>query len=312
MDRILIVEDESIIALNLRQTLLRLGYDVVGMAGTGVEAVNLAERGQPELVLMDINLGPGEDGIATAARIMQQRRSAVIYLTAYSEDATLRRARETAPYGYLLKPFSERELHATIQMALERFRTHAALADGEERLRLALEAAEMGSWELDLQSGRLCRQGSTDRLFGVDTQTFEGNWEALLERVTPEDRGGVRLALAKAVDEHALMSIEFRGQRPDGTRPWLRLQARSYGDPGVPPRLIGVAQDVTARRQAESALRRAATVFRATREAIFIADAQLRLVSVNEAFSTVTGHMAADVIGRRVDGWLLRPAFRSN
>ena len=182
LKRILIVEDEGIVALNMQHSLKRLEYDVVGIAGTSTEALALAQTERPDLVLMDINLGAGGDGIDTAARLLAHRRTPVIFLTAYSEDATLKRASDTGPYGYLLKPFSERELHATIQMALERSRSDAALADGEERLRLALDAAEMGSWELDIDSGRLQRQGLTDHLFGVDAQTFDGTWVGCLAR----------------------------------------------------------------------------------------------------------------------------------
>ena len=305
MKRILIVEDEGIVALNMQHSLKRLEYDVVGIAGTSTEALALAQTERPDLVLMDINLGAGGDGIDTAARLLAHRRTPVIFLTAYSEDATLKRASATGPYGYLLKPFSERELHATIQMALERSRSDAALADGEERLRLALDAAEMGSWELDIDSGRLQRQGLTDHLFGVDAQTFDGTWAALLDRVAPEDHAAVGKALAEAVDRGGLMSVDFRGLRATGARPWLRVQAKSYVRPGAPPRLIGVVQDISAQRQSEIALRQAAAVFSTTKEAIFIADAQLRLVAVNQAFSTITGHAAVDVIGRRIDEWLL-------
>jgi len=94
------------------------------------------------VVLMDINIEGDIDGIETAARIPTQYGAAVIYLTAYSEQATLDRARTTNPYGYLVKPFSERELHATIQMALGRFQSDSALAQTSERLRAATEAAD--------------------------------------------------------------------------------------------------------------------------------------------------------------------------
>ena len=306
MNRILIVEDESIVALNMQRTLSRLGYEVVGVAGTSAEAISLARAERPDLVLMDINLGRGGDGIETAAQLSRERQTPVIYLTAYSEEATLKRARETAPYGYLLKPFSERELHATIQMALERARADAALVDGEERSRLALESAGSGSWELDTESGSLRCHGLADHLFGVEGQAFKDSWTALLARVVPEDREAVRQALAEAVDRGGLMTVEFRILRADGTRPWLRVQARNYGRPGEPARLIGVAQDISVSRAGEAAMRQAATVFSSSKEAIFIADAGLHLVAVNDAFSAATGHALADVIGRRIDDWLLR------
>lgn len=138
--RILVVDDDSVIALLLQRTLARLGYEVAAVASTRGQAVEMAQRTQPDLVLMDINLGPGGDGIQAAETIVLQRRTPVIFLTAYSEDAVLGRARGSGAYGYLLKPFSERGLHATIQMALERYRSESLLADSESRLKHALDA----------------------------------------------------------------------------------------------------------------------------------------------------------------------------
>ncbi|VTU29476.1 response regulator [Variovorax sp. RA8] len=138
--RILVVDDDSVIALLLQRTLARLGYEVAGVASTRDQAVEMAQRTQPDLVLMDINLGPGGDGIQAAEAIVHQRRTPVIFLTAYSEDPVLGRARGSGAYGYLLKPFSERGLHVTIQMALERYRSESLLADSERRLKHALDA----------------------------------------------------------------------------------------------------------------------------------------------------------------------------
>src|SRR2546430_17420170 len=109
----------------------------------------MAEQTHPDRVLMDIRIEGDGDGIETATRLNSVYPVPVVYLTAHSEDTTLDRARATRPYGYLLKPFSEREMHATIQMALERHRFEGALQRSEERLRLALEAADMGILDLD-------------------------------------------------------------------------------------------------------------------------------------------------------------------
>src|SRR3569623_2800467 len=124
--RVLLVEDERIPAFNLQQGLRRLGYDVPSIAPSGSNALELIERDQPDIVLMDIHLEGDIDGIETAGRIPPERMIPVIYLTAYSEESTLKRAAETKPYGYLLKPFSDRELHATIQMAMQRHATELA------------------------------------------------------------------------------------------------------------------------------------------------------------------------------------------
>ena len=118
--RVMVVEDERIVALHLRQQLVKLGYEVAEFAASGEQALRQVAAAQPDLILMDIHIDGSLDGIETAARLPADDRIPVIYLTAYSEEATLERARATKPYGYLVKPFAERELHATIQMALQR------------------------------------------------------------------------------------------------------------------------------------------------------------------------------------------------
>lgn len=127
--KVMVVEDERIVALNLQQRLIKLGYDVPIICARGEQALSSIELSQPDIVLMDINIEGDIDGIETATRLAQTDDVPVVFLTAYSEDATLKRAQAARPYGYLLKPFSERELHATIQMALERYKLHLKAQD---------------------------------------------------------------------------------------------------------------------------------------------------------------------------------------
>ena len=134
MHKIMVVEDERIVALHMKQQLLKLGYDVVAVAATGEKALKAVAELHPDIVLMDIHIEGDIDGIEVASQIVAGPGTPVIYLTAYSEEATLARARATKPYGYLVKPFSERELHATIQMAIERYRGDQALRAAERRL----------------------------------------------------------------------------------------------------------------------------------------------------------------------------------
>lgn len=118
--RILIVEDELIVAEDLRTTLGSLGYDVVGIAGSGERAIELAEEKEPEIILMDIMLSGSLDGIATAGRIQTKHAIPVIYVTAYADEALITRAKMTEPFGYIVKPFNEREIQSNIEIALYR------------------------------------------------------------------------------------------------------------------------------------------------------------------------------------------------
>jgi CheY-like chemotaxis protein len=118
--KILVVEDEMIISLEITATLRRLGYEVVGHAITGVDAVRLAEEEEPDLILMDIRLKGEMDGIAAASRIREHNDRPVIFLTAHSDDVTLERAIAVSPSGYLIKPFKDRELYSSIELALHK------------------------------------------------------------------------------------------------------------------------------------------------------------------------------------------------
>ncbi|SRR5258708_1463671 len=119
MAKILIVEDEQIIALELQARLKRLGYDVPVVVSSGEEALQQAFTTRPDLILMDIALSGKIDGIETARQLREQLDIPSIYLTARVDEATLARVKPTKPLGYILKPYVEKTLHQTIQMALE-------------------------------------------------------------------------------------------------------------------------------------------------------------------------------------------------
>ena len=134
--RVLIVEDEPITALDLRARLETLGYAVPAIAASGKEAIGQAAEIRPDLALMDIRLAGDMDGITAAEIIRARFNIPVVYLTAYSDDETLQRAAITEPFGYLLKPFSERELRTTIEVALHKHQSEAALEASRRQLRL--------------------------------------------------------------------------------------------------------------------------------------------------------------------------------
>jgi len=122
MKRILIVEDSALVALEISETLKNLGYTVVGEAASGLEAIDLARDLKPDLVLMDIILKGDMDGIEAADRIYSSYDIPVIYLTAHSDEATLERALKTNAFGYLIKPFNDRELYSNIEITLHKHR----------------------------------------------------------------------------------------------------------------------------------------------------------------------------------------------
>lgn len=132
---ILLVEDEGIVAQDLKETLTRLGYRVTGIASEGAQAVKMAQELQPELVVMDVSLRGELDGIQAARLIQERSQIPVIFLTGHSDPATLQRAVLTGPLGYILKPFQEVELRCAIEVAMHKHRADVAMREREEALR---------------------------------------------------------------------------------------------------------------------------------------------------------------------------------
>lgn len=122
MKKILIVEDSALVALEISETLKNLGYSVVGEAASGLEAIEMARDLKPDLVLMDIILKGDMDGIEAAERIYSNYDIPIIYLTAHSDEATLERALKTNAFGYIIKPFNDRELYSNIEITLHKHR----------------------------------------------------------------------------------------------------------------------------------------------------------------------------------------------
>lgn len=124
---IFIVEDESIVAKDIQNSLTKLGYNVVGFANNGKDAIDKITELMPDLVLMDIMIKGGLTGIEVSEKIKEKMNVPVIFLTAYADEGTLARAKITEPYGYILKPFKEIDLHSTIEMAVYKHQKDSAL-----------------------------------------------------------------------------------------------------------------------------------------------------------------------------------------
>jgi response regulator NasT len=140
--RVLIVDDEAIIRMGLRAMLEEKGYQVIGEAGDGDRALELAKLLKPDLIFLDIKM-PGMDGIETAAAIMRDRPTPIILLTAYSDRSLINRAKEAGVLAYLMKPFKESDLVPTIEIALARFQEIQALRREVGDLKETLETRKL-------------------------------------------------------------------------------------------------------------------------------------------------------------------------
>lgn len=168
--KIFLVEDEALIALELRDRLEGLGHEVCGHAARGDEALARIPWAAPDLVLMDVGLGEGMDGIETASRLRERSPAPVVFLTAYADPATLERAKAVEPFGYLVKPFDERELHATIEMALYKHRMERERERLRQELATALARVKVLSGLLPICAG--CKKIRDDKGYWQQIEAY--------------------------------------------------------------------------------------------------------------------------------------------
>jgi PAS domain S-box-containing protein len=440
--RILIVEDEHVVAEQLRQSLTSQGYDVVGVAHSGEQAVEKGGGSLPGLVVMDIMLTGQMDGISAAQRL-QPLGIPVVYLTAYSDRHLLDRAQHTEPLAYVMKPVKSGELGAVIQLALfkqeqerkreeqgarrlaarreadeqfrlmvagvtdyaiftldpagnidswnrgaekingysqeeilgrpygvlftredrernvpsrelEEARQHGvaddtrwlvrqngqaywaegtlsaihdeagvltgfakitrdstdrkqmqdALREGEERLRIALQAARTGTWHWDIRTNRDTLDDNLRALFGLRPEEVPEKIEDFYALVHPEDRSRVQAAFEKTRREGVHLDTEFRVVRPDGSGRWFIDQGEVMrDDTGEPLYMTGACVDITERKQAEEALRESEERFRLFVNnvhdyALFQMDTDGQIATWNSGAERVLGYTAEEIIGQ--------------
>lgn len=265
--RIQVVEDENIVAKDLAGRLTSLGYEVTGIAGTGEDAIAKALSDRPDLVLMDVRLRGEMDGVQAAEKIRDELGTAVVFLTAYSDDETLSRAKHTEPYGYLLKPFEERELRTTIEIALHRNKMEKKLRANEQWLATTLRsigdavlatdtegkitfmnpvAESLTGWSFEQASGRML--ADVFNLVNKETRKPSGDLVSLVLR------DGMPMA---SREEHVVLIARGGMETPidDCAAPIRDDKMHITG-------VVLVFRDVTERRLAEQILRQHADYLR--------------------------------------------------
>jgi putative nucleotidyltransferase with HDIG domain len=229
--RILVVEDESLVARDIQNMLRSLGYEVTGIVASGELAIRNALVSVPDLVLMDIVLKGDIDGIAAAEKLWEEYGIPVIYLTAYADETTFERAKLTKPFGYLLKPFEERELQTTIEMALYKSKMEMRLREREQWLSTILRSIGDGIIAADARGRIEFMNPLAERLTGW-------SHEEALERPLGE-------------------VFAAGASRSGGTFP-IELSSAPIIDGKKGPRgSVYVFRDITRRKESEDRLRRA-------------------------------------------------------
>jgi diguanylate cyclase (GGDEF)-like protein len=258
---VLVVEDEALIAYDIESVLVGFGYRVPAMASNTEEALRAVTAFRPDLVLLDMRLKGGDDGVATAAAIRMCRPTPIVFLSSHSDDATIARAREVEPYGYLLKPFNDRELLATLEMAWQRHlreqalvRQGGVLADvvnGVQEAILAVDRDGRVLFANDAALRAVGETGASDR----SSWTVGGDCICLADGKTPCPPDA--LPLARALQGESVRNVEL------SVRPPALAEGRLYSVNATPlfgldgdiTGAVAVGRDVTDGRVSESSLR---------------------------------------------------------
>lgn len=234
----LIVEDEGLVARDIENMAERAGYEVCGVATTGEQALDLAATLKPDLALVDIILRGSVDGIEAAKKLWEEMDIPSIYVTAYADEFTLLRAKETTPFGYILKPFDERELRVNIEMALFKSRMEIKLRERENWLTTILRTIGDAVIATDGEKRITYFNPSAERLTG---------WKAAEALNKPLDEV---LELIPLVEENRSLTY-LRSKSKDLVSVEYSISPLRLGSPHVPAGELVVVRDISDRVQAE-------------------------------------------------------------
>ncbi len=257
--RILIVEDEAIVALDLRTQLTQLGYVVVETVARGEAAIEAAEKHRPDLVLMDIRLQGKMDGVEAAEVINTRFQLPVVYLTAHADESTVDRARITKPFGYILKPFDGRELRTVIEMALYKHAADKKLRTSERRYASTLASIGDGVIATDKQGRVTFMNPVAERLSGWTTAEAQGIALTTVFRIVNEETHKIVVNPVERVLEQGIVvglanhTILIR--RDGHETPIDDCAAPIHDDLGVVTGAVLVFRDISASRRIEEQLR---------------------------------------------------------
>jgi diguanylate cyclase (GGDEF)-like protein/PAS domain S-box-containing protein len=254
--RILVVEDELVVARDICQQLVALGYDPVGQASAGEDAIRLADELRPDLVLMDIGLASVMDGIAAAQVIRARHGVPIVFLTAFMADDVLKRASLAEPYGYILKPFSERELRTVLEMALYKHQADTAARNQARRNQAILDNMANGVITLDSRGVVASFNKGASVIFGYAPEEVIGcNMSMLMpEPVRNQHAAYLQRDSANPGDDPVVCRLrEVSGRRRDGSLVPLSLTvSRIEGDELA---YIGIMSDLSEHHQAEETIK---------------------------------------------------------
>jgi two-component system cell cycle sensor histidine kinase/response regulator CckA len=308
MSGILIVDDDFTVKVLLEEMLMAMGYDVAGVAKDGVQAVEMAQVLNPDLILMDIVMPGVMDGITAAEKINQKSDVPIVFMTGFDKPEYVERVKKTEPFGYIMKPFLESEISAAVEIALHkkemelklkeanrklkkeieaRKKSETALRKSEEKYRFLTEKMVDIVWTTDRNFQTTYVSPSVEAVLGFTTK--ERCQQSIAETVTPDSLRKLQQKFMKELqkdkedgaDPDRSIMIELEYLRKDGSTLWMENSVKAIRNAkNEIVGLIGVSRNVDARKKGEKQKKKL--------------DAQFRQIQKMEAISTLTGGIAHD------------------
>lgn len=307
--KVLIVEDEPIVALDLQQELEAFGIEVVALAQSADEALMAVEECQPDLALMDLHIIGSLDGIQTARLLRDAYQLPSIFLTAYSDDATIARAVREMPYGYLTKPFQTRELKATLQVALHKAKVDAGIRRAHGKMVSTVDGMHEALLTVTLAGDVQFMNASAERLLGRSREHAAGcHIREVLDLRDARNRQvsiPARHGMAGPVEEFGL-KLSVAGKTPQLVDTAISPFADGAGvQTGYVITLRKAEERV--RSQAVEEAYNATDLFESAPMAMVQLDSTGHIVRVNQALVTESGVAVESLIGRTLTGLSMDP-----
>lgn len=308
--RVLIVEDEFIIAFELQSMIQKLGYEVISIVDSGQKAIEMVETERPDIILMDIRIKGDLDGIDTAGIIKSKFNAPIIFSSAYLDEDKFERAKITLPYGYILKPVQERDLKITLEMALhvsdidaKRRYAEQKLKESEERFRTVVENAQEWIWETDRQGRFSYSSSNVKDILGYTPEEIVGK-KYYYDFYHPDEKERLKKKTFEAYkDQRAVRRFVNRNLHRNGNEVWLETNGTPLFDAdGKVKGYRGLDVNITPYKQVERELKESKHRFlfhmENTPVGVIEFDLDYNITFWNRAAEHIFGYSKKEIIGR--------------
>lgn len=312
---ILVIDDDRLMRLQLRRAMEQAGYQVAE-AANGEEGLAAYTSLHPDMVLVDAMM-PIMDGF-TCCNLLHKLpggdRTPILMITGLEDPDSVDLAFEVGAIDYITKPIHWAVLRQRVRRLLEASWTFEELRQqterarlSEEQLRLALDAARMGTWDWDISSNKITYSPTTQVNFGISPDSFDGTYGSFIAIVHPQDRDFVERSTLRALEGGEDYDIEFRVIWPDNTIHWVAVKGQVYyNEANKPVRMLGINMDITERKESEHKICEQAALLDIATDAILVQNLDSQILFWNKGAERLYGWKAEEAIGKKANDLLYK------